>query len=691
MPANDACALATAITALPFDVTLDTTGATEDAGDPIPTDPNTSLYNTVWYSWVADRSGSITADVVGCNVASGVAVFTGACGSFTEVASGTATATWTATLGITYLIMVGTIADGGGSLTELQVYASTGRSTFYTSRVSEVPWSPSSFQGTWNVTTALTPVYGTPNKAGSNVTDATRAETSAAAQKVACLRVMIGPLRKQTIGGTFNVILEVKESNADADAFWAVHGYISQGESNSVRGTIINNYAETSGGGATEWTTTSTGREFQAPIVLSAINVQHGDWLILELGGRLANATTSSRSITIRYGSGGVSLALGAPPDLALGETPGGIQRAGTLIFSQALLVYEPPPSTNDLVACNKDLWLYDGATGALKRRVFLDRLYQPAGGAQLDGDGDLYIANETADTVLRYDTTLAFVDEYDVTPGETPHATVFNESGRLFVGNVGDGGASGCGDQGTGAGSATSIAVRTFQSDGTPVGSHAVTADFGGSNAIDLAADQDTLYYSSIGPRIRTVSLVSAVPGLFVNLGGDAQIRGLRILPDGGLLAAIIDDITLYPATNTSYIGRFASSGLLVETYSIAGQVDWGTVTITSEGLSFYSANTATSGVCAPMIAKWTLGTTASPVYTITGATVPNTGGFLCSGGITAWNGYRAATTITESTGRDVTRTYTGAEARAAGILENATTRWVRRGPHYRSFGSGS
>jgi len=63
------------------------------------------------------------------------------------------------------------------------------------------------------------------------------------------------------------------------------------------------------------------------------------------------------------------------------------------------------------------------------------------------------------------------------------------------------------------------------------------------------------------------------------------------------------------------------------------------------STGTYLWSANTADNSISAPMIAKFSL-STYTDVLQITGATkIPNTLGFLCSGGITVWGGYRAGT----------------------------------------------
>lgn len=121
------------ITSLPFADTQDTTTATDDAADPVPTlgtfvGPS---HNTVWYQWVADVSGRIGVHTLGSDYDTAVSVWTRPSGSFVEIASnedqawstdaGLSAVTqseleFTAVGGTTYYIMVGSYNIGGGNL-----------------------------------------------------------------------------------------------------------------------------------------------------------------------------------------------------------------------------------------------------------------------------------------------------------------------------------------------------------------------------------------------------------------------------------------------------------------------------------------------------------------------------------------------------------------------------------------------
>jgi hypothetical protein len=90
-PTNDNFAFATVVSSGSFTNTVDSSGATTEATDPTPT-PNCAQFSasppikTVWYKFTPGGSGSVTADTVGSSYDTILTVFTGAPGSFTQVA-----------------------------------------------------------------------------------------------------------------------------------------------------------------------------------------------------------------------------------------------------------------------------------------------------------------------------------------------------------------------------------------------------------------------------------------------------------------------------------------------------------------------------------------------------------------------------------------------------------------------------
>jgi hypothetical protein len=97
------------IAALPYETTLDTTEATTDGVDDQVVTAGCDTPATdasVWYSYTADADGWVFADTTESDYSAGVAVVTGAPGSFSLEACAGDGAIWRATAGETYLLLV---------------------------------------------------------------------------------------------------------------------------------------------------------------------------------------------------------------------------------------------------------------------------------------------------------------------------------------------------------------------------------------------------------------------------------------------------------------------------------------------------------------------------------------------------------------------------------------------------------
>ncbi len=100
--------------------------------------------------------------------------------------------------------------------------------------------------------------------------------------------------------------------------------------------------------------------------------------------------------------------------------------------------------------------------------------------------------------------------------------------------------------------------------------------------NSIDLAADQCTMYYTSFGKRVLRYDVCRdvALPDLASSLPG-ISAEQLRILPDGGVLVAMVDRVV-----------RLSSSGLVVHTYALPGEQQWTNVALNVDGQSFWATS---------------------------------------------------------------------------------------------------
>ena len=118
-PSNDLISGATAIPALPFTDTVDTTGATTDATDVQANNSCGAPFtnNSVWYTFTAGPGDTALAvDTTGSTFSSGVIIATGTPGALTTRACSPVSSRVATTSGTTYYIMVFADFGSGGTL-----------------------------------------------------------------------------------------------------------------------------------------------------------------------------------------------------------------------------------------------------------------------------------------------------------------------------------------------------------------------------------------------------------------------------------------------------------------------------------------------------------------------------------------------------------------------------------------------
>lgn len=517
--------------------------------------------------------------------------------------------------------------------------------TFYPTR-NTAPYSPTTWRGGWQNSPSHTRTLSD-DKTGAPI-GALSASRSALMVgnpfRLGIVRWISNPLEAQTISGTLDFILQLNQSNALGAFYTKIYAYVLAGDTDTVRGVLLDYEDSAAAGGA--WTVTvPTGKALPAPEALTPVAASANDRLVVEFGAIAVGGDTSNRiasvtqGITNRFSSGAILV------DLAVSGT--GNSAGGFLLFSNAITVKRPNTADGDLLVGNQQLYLYDGTTGALKRRVLAVGSEDPAGGVQLFDDS-LRISYESLNSgddpengqIAEYDeSTLAYVGVTQAFPAVGPHALAPNLLNQMYLGAIGDGiTESSCGSASDGGPStpvtAASAYIRKFSAAGALLDTYAAAVEASGTNAIDLAADQATMFYTSLGRLIKRYDVVADVQlsdyaTLPAATAGE-MARGLRILPDGSVL--VVDTINV----------KRLVAGVVTTTYSIIGQTDWGTIALSPDGESFWVANRADSSVCPPMIAKFAV--TGSLILTISGASVPNTNGGMCSGGITVINGFRAA-----------------------------------------------
>ena len=194
--------------------------------------------------------------------------------------------------------------------------------------------------------------------------------------------------------------------------------------------------------------------------------------------------------------------------------------------------------------------------------------------GMAFDSTGKLYVTNFDQNEVSTFNTdgTLATPPTFGSGYGANPESILFDSSGNAYVGQ-----ASGTAD------------VLKFDSTGASLATYDPATENVGTDWIDLAADQCTLYYTSEGTSIKRFDVCGTPTQLSdfaTNLPG-SNAYALRIRSDGGVLVADSDAIR-----------RLDASGDVVQTYDAEGQDNWFALNLDPDGTSFWSADFSTSNV---------------------------------------------------------------------------------------------
>lgn len=188
-------------------------------------------------------------------------------------------------------------------------------------------------RGSWNA--SGTPQFVSIEKYRqlSNAVAASKAEAvSTNPWRVMVMRAVTDPLEAEaSYSGTINPMLGVGEDDASGDFFWFMHVWVTVGETDSVRATLLSNYGESS---TNEWPATAAGLRFQSAQAIAG-TWSRGDRIVCEIGYIARNASATSRTGSVYWRSKSTNA------DLTAGSTSVTTQN-GYLEFSPALTLAAP-------------------------------------------------------------------------------------------------------------------------------------------------------------------------------------------------------------------------------------------------------------------------------------------------------------------------------------------------------------
>lgn len=163
-------------------------------------------------------------------------------------------------------------------------------------------YTPSTIRGAWDDTgSAVTKKLSTTKTSGGNITSVGVAETSTSnTYDVLLYRGISGPLAAASLVGEMSLILGVIESSTSANMFYHIHIFVTAGDTDTVRLTLVDNVVESFGGA--EWPTTAIGKSLSSTHATIG-SILDGDRIVVEIGYIARNSVSTSYTGSLYYGT----------------------------------------------------------------------------------------------------------------------------------------------------------------------------------------------------------------------------------------------------------------------------------------------------------------------------------------------------------------------------------------------------
>jgi hypothetical protein len=184
--------------------------------------------------------------------------------------------------------------------------------------------------------------------------------------------------------------------------------------------------------------------------------------------------------------------------------------------------------------------------------------------GSTTDSAGNFYVTNFSVGNVTEFSSNGVFVQNL-AAGGGNPESIVFAANGTAYVGN------------------ATQNVIHVLGS-ATTVGPVASLGGTGGTDWIDLASNQTTLFYSSEAKAIGRFDINTGQLSNFASGLPGARAFALRILSNGQVLVA-----------DTNSVLRLDANGNIIQTYLPGTSGELFALNVDPSGTSFWTGNDAT------------------------------------------------------------------------------------------------
>lgn len=191
--------------------------------------------------------------------------------------------------------------------------------------------------------------------------------------------------------------------------------------------------------------------------------------------------------------------------------------------------------------------------------------------GMTFDKDANLYVTGFLNDKIYRFSPAGTLLGTFGSGYNEHPESIVFDRAGNAYVGQAD-------GNRG----------ILRFDAAGNLRASFAPARENRGTDWVELAEDQCTLFYTSEGKAIKRFNVCTNAPlSDFVAALPGSNAFALRLLPSGGLIVG-----------DREVIVRLDATGNVVRTYDAPGEDRWFAINLDPDGTSFWSADQRTGNV---------------------------------------------------------------------------------------------